>query len=86
MVRIQLDMHLIVGFCNYTYSAQIELGEYDDSRDQDCNANDASDCAPPVQRVGIESITAHPQYGSYLRDDIALVRLDRDVVLDGEFK
>ncbi|XP_038122734.1 prostasin [Culex quinquefasciatus] len=62
--------------------AQIELGEYDDSRDQDCNVNDASDCAPPVQRVGIESITAHPQYGSYLRDDIALVRLDRDVVLD----
>ena len=44
------------------------------------------ECAPPVQNFDIEKIIPHESYNSPnpFQNDIALVRLDRDAVFNGE--
>lgn len=66
------------------YSLQVRLGEYDLSRDTDCNLNDNRDCAPPVEDINIKSIIPHQKYNDDNKlNDIALIRLARDVSFGG---
>ncbi|KAL1379509.1 hypothetical protein pipiens_014847 [Culex pipiens pipiens] len=67
--------------CVYNFKPlQVRLGEYDLSRDTDCNLNDNTDCAPPVEDINIESIIPHQKYNDDNKlNDIALIRLARDV-------
>lgn len=57
------------------------MGEYDTN----CNVYvNASDCVPQPRFAGISSITAHPKFNSAtFRNNIALVRLNRNVEFEG---
>ncbi|KAL1379510.1 hypothetical protein pipiens_014848 [Culex pipiens pipiens] len=62
------------------FEFQVRLGEHDLSSTRDCNLNDASDCAPPVQDVAIDYIVRHHQQDQRTRsNNIALVRMSRDL-------
>ncbi|KAL1399217.1 hypothetical protein pipiens_008380 [Culex pipiens pipiens] len=62
---------------------QVRLGEHDLNSYKDCNPNDASDCAPPVQDVAIDYIVRHQQQDRRTKsNDIALIRLTREVSFD----
>ncbi|KAL9692890.1 hypothetical protein quinque_012175 [Culex quinquefasciatus] len=61
----------------------VRLGEHTIGTEKDCNVNDASDCAPPVQDLDIEYIVRHQSYN--LRpnqNDIALIRLKEEVTFE----
>uniref|UniRef100_A0A2M4BVE5 Putative serine protease n=2 Tax=Anopheles marajoara TaxID=58244 RepID=A0A2M4BVE5_9DIPT len=58
---------------------RVRLGEWDLSRSPDCEEDV---CAPAPIDVNVESTIAHPQFtksGKTAINDIALIRLDRDV-------
>ncbi|XP_017053007.1 serine protease 7 [Drosophila ficusphila] len=60
----------------------VRLGEYDTSKDIDCIDGY---CNQPILEMGIEQAIVHPQYDPNNKDrthDIALLRLDRPVVLN----
>lgn len=67
----------------------VVLGEHTKGQDEDCNIyNDKNgkeierDCADPIETFGVESFVVHPDYNRpKYSNDIALVRLDRDVVM-----
>uniref|UniRef100_A0A0K8VIH4 CLIP domain-containing serine protease n=2 Tax=Bactrocera latifrons TaxID=174628 RepID=A0A0K8VIH4_BACLA len=57
----------------------VRLGEYDTTKQTDCNGYS---CAPKAIRVGIEEIIPHNQYrdnAANKENDIALIRLDQDI-------
>lgn len=54
----------------------VQLGEYDTSKENDCETDDKMNCADPVQNILVKSFVAHPDYNkAKLRHDIGLVRL-----------
>ncbi|XP_052858870.1 serine protease 7 isoform X1 [Drosophila gunungcola] len=60
----------------------VRLGEYDTSKEIDCVDGD---CNQPILEMGIEQTIVHPQYDPANKDrvhDIALLRLDRAVLLN----
>ena len=63
------------------------MGEHTLSAEKDCLKDSRPQvCAPPVQNFDIEKIIPHESYNSPnpFQNDIALVRLDRDVEENGE--
>ncbi|XP_036322710.1 serine protease 7-like [Rhagoletis pomonella] len=57
----------------------VRLGEYDTTRQVDCNQYS---CAPSALRVGIEETIPHEQYrdnSANKENDIALIRLDQEI-------
>lgn len=68
----------------------VRLGEYDTKTSPDCKPDVLSggeNCAPPVLDVPVEKEIPHPEYrfsdpNHY--NDIALVRLSRDVTFGGK--
>lgn len=75
---------LTAGHCVYPKTPfQVRLGEHDLGSTRDCNPNDASDCAPPVQDVAIDYIVRHQRQDKRARNNnIALIRLAREVIFD----
>nr|XP_019545553.1 serine protease 7-like [Aedes albopictus] len=63
---------------------KIRLGEHTIGKDRDCNGvGEDRECAPPVREYGIECVIRHNLYHPRSRThNIALVRLNRDVVFD----
>ncbi|XP_065073086.1 transmembrane protease serine 9-like [Ochlerotatus camptorhynchus] len=62
---------------------QVRLGEYIIGQERDCDPNDKRDCAPPVRDYGIECIIRHQNYNRRTKqNNIALLRLDRDVTFE----
>lgn len=67
----------------------VVLGEHTKNQEIDCNIyNDKfgkeieRDCADPIEVFGIEKFVVHPDYNRpKYSNDIALIRLDRDVVM-----
>lgn len=66
----------------------VRLGEYNTESESDCIQElDFYDCADPPQDFGVEKIIPHDAYRPDTSDqhnDIALLRLDRNVVFSGE--
>lgn len=61
------------------FRVNVRLGEYDLSTTTDCIK---SDCADPVQNVGVEEKISHPDYNEKnpnRTNDIGLVRLSQDI-------
>lgn len=60
------------------------MGEHDLSTNPDCRKRGRKNvCSPVVEDFGVEKVITHPRYNERRRiNDIALVKLDRDV----EFK
>ncbi|KAL9696143.1 hypothetical protein quinque_015428 [Culex quinquefasciatus] len=58
----------------------VRLGEHTMGQDIDCNANDDTDCAPPVRDYPIQFIVTHQN--EHMGDSIALVRLNQDVTFE----
>lgn len=62
------------------FRTQVRLGEHDLNTERDCQPD--TGCAPPVQNFGIDEAMAHPNYlRSDVRNDIGLIRLDRNAML-----
>jgi len=67
----------------------VALGEFNTSTVNDCvyyPNYEAYNCAPPVQEIGIEWISKHPDWSPYRRptsyqNDIAVIKLKHDVEL-----
>lgn len=67
----------------------VVLGEHTKNQEEDCiiyknehGRETERDCAYPVEIFGIESFVVHPNYNRpRYRNDIALIRLDNDVVM-----
>uniref|UniRef100_A0A182LWY5 CLIP domain-containing serine protease n=1 Tax=Anopheles culicifacies TaxID=139723 RepID=A0A182LWY5_9DIPT len=63
----------------------VRLGEYNTATEMDCEEGDTFNCADPPQNFGIEAQILHPGYdknGPFQHHDIALIRLDRDVIMN----
>uniref|UniRef100_A0A1Q3FMH9 limulus clotting factor C n=2 Tax=Culex tarsalis TaxID=7177 RepID=A0A1Q3FMH9_CULTA len=61
----------------------VRLGEHTIGQDKDCNVNDASDCAPPVQDRDIEYAVRHQSYDTRSKqNDIALIRLKEEITFE----
>ncbi|XP_053682113.1 CLIP domain-containing serine protease B10-like [Sabethes cyaneus] len=64
----------------------VRLGEYNTETVDDCQGTGEDRiCSDPPQNFGIEEIIVHPRYSkadTNQHDDIALVRLDRDAVMN----
>lgn len=62
----------------------VRLGEHDLGTDPDCRQLGRKKvCNPVIEEFGVEKIITHPRYNERKRvNDIALIKLDRDV----EFK
>ncbi|KAH8384071.1 hypothetical protein KR009_012010 [Drosophila setifemur] len=61
--------------------ASVRLGEHDTRTAVDCPAN-GGNCAPAVQRLGVEEIRVHERYSEKAPNqvhDIGLIRLERNV-------
>lgn len=60
----------------------VRLGEYDTTTDIDCiTLDDEQICADPPIDVPVEEKTTHPEYNEKsMLNDIALLRLDRDIL------
>lgn len=67
----------------------VRLGEYNTESESDCIQElDFYDCADPPQDFGVEKIIPHDAYrpdASDQHNDIALLRLDRNVVFSGKY-
>lgn len=67
----------------------MRLGEHDLRAEKDCRraGGGGEMCTLPPQTFGIEKIVVHPTFNQRApeSDDIALLRLDRDVDFDSEF-
>lgn len=67
-------------FFSFSHRIEVRLGEYDLSTEIDCQVDNG--CAPPVQDFIVEEIIPHPDYlKAELRNDIALIRLNRDAIM-----
>lgn len=65
----------------------VRLGEHTIGQERDCNANDHTDCAPPVQDRDIDYIVRHQGYDSRSKqNDIALIRLKEEVTFADHIK
>ncbi|XP_049287587.1 uncharacterized protein LOC125766049 [Anopheles funestus] len=63
----------------------VRLGDYNTATEVDCEEDDPETCADPPQNFGIEEQIIHPGYeknGPFQHHDIALIRLDRDVIMN----
>jgi len=62
--------------------ARVRLGEHQLSTDRDCDKDDQTVCAPPVQDFEPEEVFFHQDYNkpNVFQNDIALIRLPRDAV------
>ncbi|XP_026315078.1 CLIP domain-containing serine protease 2-like isoform X2 [Hyposmocoma kahamanoa] len=69
--------HCVAFLGNRLKLSGVVLGEYDITKDPDCERIDGElHCAPNVRNVSIEKVIAHPGYSPQnLYDDIALIRL-----------
>ena len=59
------------------------MGEWNIKEEKDCDENRY--CAPPVQDITIEKIIQHEDFylnETYIENDIALIRLSREVEFD----
>lgn len=76
------------GTCVYSKIPNVvRLGEHTIGQDPDCNANDESDCAPPVKDVKIEYIVRHQDYDQRAKkNDIALIRLKEAIEFGDHIK
>ncbi|XP_058449068.1 serine protease grass-like [Malaya genurostris] len=64
----------------------VRLGEHNKITDIDCEGEDG-DCAGPVQDVRVETTIIHPMYNNpKFRNDIGLIRLERNVIFDDQIK
>ena len=64
--------------------AEIRLGDWDLMKENDCQmSNNGEQCAPPYERVFMETATIHPDYARRFQysDDIALIRLTEELNL-----
>lgn len=68
---------------------KVRLGEYNTSQNPDCVVyEDYNDCAPPYQEFSIEESVWFETYTPRNQNrwnDIALLRLDRNVTYSGKF-
>lgn len=70
--------------CISLFRTAVRLGEWDTNSDNDC---DNGDCSEPVVDVTVEELLSHENYNSNSKaqeNDIALIRLSRDVEFTGE--
>lgn len=82
---------LIVSFPCSRHS--VVLGEHTKGQDIDCNIYHNSkgeeierDCAGPIEEFGIESFDVHQDYNRpKYSNDIGLIRLDKDVTMNGKY-
>ena len=70
----------------------MRLGEHTLSTTLDCQFPDRENnqqniCAEPVQDFDIEKVIFHPSYNSpnVFQNDVALMRLSRDIVINGKY-
>ncbi|KAL0270397.1 UNVERIFIED_CONTAM: hypothetical protein PYX00_007822 [Menopon gallinae] len=56
----------------------VRLGEHDLRTERDCQEV----CAPPVQDIIAEEVIPHPQYRRPDKNDIGLIRLQRDIIFN----
>uniref|UniRef100_A0A1A9WIZ6 CLIP domain-containing serine protease n=1 Tax=Glossina brevipalpis TaxID=37001 RepID=A0A1A9WIZ6_9MUSC len=81
---------LTAAHCVYGHEdvlSEVRLGEYNISSPLDCTNSIKSECAPPVEDVGIEEILIPDNYRKHgLHDDIALIRLNRTVEFRRQLK
>ncbi|XP_077283417.1 phenoloxidase-activating enzyme-like [Arctopsyche grandis] len=75
---------LTVAQCFYSFNLRrkvpknVVLGEYDFTTGKDCNAN--RKCNDGPLKISIEKIISHPNFNfGVMKNDIALVRMERDV-------
>lgn len=69
-------------FYFFSFSVEVVLGEYDLTKDIDCEFDDDNEeiCSPPTQTYGIEKIIPHEEFSfSSYSNDIALIRLNATV-------
>uniref|UniRef100_A0A182IM80 Peptidase S1 domain-containing protein n=1 Tax=Anopheles atroparvus TaxID=41427 RepID=A0A182IM80_ANOAO len=66
-------------FANDGHNRTIRLGDFDKSTETDCvERNGTLLCAPPIQRIPIQTVYIRPDYNARtLTDDIALVQLQQ---------
>lgn len=89
-VNFIIKYHLI-RFCLSNFRHSVVLGEHTKNQEMDCNIyNDKfgkeieRDCADPIEVFGIDKFIVHPDYNRpKYSNDIALIRLNRDVVMKG---
>lgn len=65
------------------FRTAVRLGEWDTTTDTDC---DNGDCSDPVVDVAVEELLSHENYNPNSKtqeNDIALIRLSRDVDFTG---
>uniref|UniRef100_A0A1A9UFJ9 CLIP domain-containing serine protease n=1 Tax=Glossina austeni TaxID=7395 RepID=A0A1A9UFJ9_GLOAU len=91
MTYIEKGYVLTAAHCVYRQEDTIigvRLGEYNISSSSDCTHSPIkSECAPPVEDVGIEEIIIPRDYRKHVfHDDIALIRLDRTVEFRRQLK
>lgn len=64
---------------HWSFRTTVRLGEYDQTKDQDCDNDDPEDpiCSEPVQDISVKSYLAHPGFSRMkLMHDIGIVQLD----------
>lgn len=75
--------HCVTGLQPGSTLISVRLGEHDVRTESDCemDGNIVLYCADKYQDFGIESVHYHPEYSQTLKNDIALIRLDKDADL-----
>jgi len=61
--------------------SKVRLGEHDITRDPDCQG---TNCAPPVEEFDILTATKHRSFSRTLANDIALLKLSRNIIFNGK--
>ncbi|XP_026683806.1 spaetzle-processing enzyme-like [Diaphorina citri] len=69
---------------SYFLRSSVRLGEHDANSDPDCSP-DHRQCAPPVQDIRVVKVISHEHFSGEpnMRNDIALLRLERPPRLNG---
>lgn len=68
----------------FHFRVSVRLGDHNTDTDIDCNSSIG--CLDPYQRIGIESVIVHENFGDnknlgiLQHNDIALIRLNRKVI------
>lgn len=80
MIRGVLKMWFLF-FLNFSYHVSLGGSKIDISN---CNEGIDQDCVRMTERYGIESFETHPDFSQeHYTNDIGLIRLDRDVTMNG---
>lgn len=71
VINLKVSMKL-----NLKFRSSVLLGDYDTEQNPDCDENDDTNCADPVQNVVVESSIFHPNFDPLKSiNDIGIIRL-----------